>query len=381
MTQTTELIHEIDWDFADADTSEPIHSIHPYPARFIPQIPSKLIELFPPSQDEVVLDPFCGSGTTLVESARRGIDAWGVDVHPLACQLSRVKTTPVEGDLILSKAARVGEEAETLYREGELDVPNIPNLDHWFERPIQEAVAATVHSIEQVEEQECREALEVALSSILVRVSNQDSDTRYAAVDKDVSPADVFSGFQRASVTVAEAIDGVRSEAGTFGEVEALNEDLLELEPEAIDDEVGLVVTSPPYPNVYEYWLYHKYRMWWLDMDPIDVREKEIGARPKYFTSDPEDEEDFRAQMQSCFQFLRNVTSQEAKVCFLVGRSIIRGKKIDNVEILRRAAEPEGFRLSVKIERNIPSSSGSFNPAHGGDKKEHVVVFERTDQG
>ena len=44
-------------------------------------------------------------------------------------------------------------------------------------------------------------------------------------------------------------------------------------------------MTSPPYPNAYEYWLYHKYRMYWLGMDPIAVRQQEIGARPHYFRS------------------------------------------------------------------------------------------------
>ena len=50
------------------------------------------------------------------------------------------------------------------------------------------------------------------------------------------------------------------------------------MEPSDIPRRVGLVITSPPYPNAYEYWLYHKYRMYWLGLDPIAVKKQEIGA-------------------------------------------------------------------------------------------------------
>ena len=53
------------WDFSEARTNTGPHRIHPYPARFIPQIPGALIDLFHPGDGSPVLDPFCGSGTTL----------------------------------------------------------------------------------------------------------------------------------------------------------------------------------------------------------------------------------------------------------------------------------------------------------------------------
>ena len=58
------------------------------------------------------------------------------------------------------------------------------------------------------------------------------------------------------------------------------------------DEGFGRLVTSPPYPNAYEYWLYHKYRMYWLGFDPIPIRENEIGARPHYFKTNHQDETD-----------------------------------------------------------------------------------------
>src|SRR5580692_2610770 len=69
----------VSWDFTDAKTGDGPHSIHPYPAKFIPQIPRHLIELFHPGDSSAVFDPFCGSGTTLVEAMNAGLDAIGID--------------------------------------------------------------------------------------------------------------------------------------------------------------------------------------------------------------------------------------------------------------------------------------------------------------
>ena len=85
-------LEQLDWDFVDANTSYLTHSIHPYPAKFIPQIPDMLIQELS-SFAETVLDPFCGSGTTLVEARRLGRHAIGVDANPLACLISRAKAS------------------------------------------------------------------------------------------------------------------------------------------------------------------------------------------------------------------------------------------------------------------------------------------------
>jgi len=138
---------------------------------------------------------------------------------------------------------------------------------------------------------------------------------------------------------------------------------------------IGLVVTSPPYPNAYEYWLYHKYRMYWLDMDPIAVRDREIGARPHFFKKDPHTADNFREQMGVCFSLLNKVMRRGAYACFIVGRSIIHGEEIDNAEILLQASAPCGFRCEGNVGRRIPASRKSFNPSHGAISKERLVVL------
>jgi hypothetical protein len=75
------------------------HDFYRYPARFSPQFVRAAIKTFTQPSD-VVLDPFMGGGTTLVEARVMGRRAIGVDISQLATFIARVKTTPLfERDL------------------------------------------------------------------------------------------------------------------------------------------------------------------------------------------------------------------------------------------------------------------------------------------
>lgn len=366
----------VQWDFTDAKTKSGPHTIHPYPAKFIPQIPRNLIEIFHPADDSLVLDPFCGSGTTLVEAMSLGISAVGIDVHPLAVLISKVKTTPLPKD-ILPIAKEILQSAQERMATQRLVVPAIPRLDHWFQKDIQIALAALITEIEQFPDPAISNALKVAFSSIIVRVSNQESDTRYAAITKNVSPSAVWLLFEKAVMTIQTAL--YNQEQSLFPrttKADVINEDLMTIKHEKIGQRVGLVVTSPPYPNAYEYWLYHKYRMYWLGMNPLAVKEREIGARAHYFKKNHQTELDFEKQMGTCFRLLSQVMKPGAFACFVIGRSIIHGRHIDNELLLERAARPHGFQKASVVGRKIAAHRKSFNLSHANIKEEGILIFQ-----
>jgi methylase of polypeptide subunit release factors len=68
-----------------------VHGFHSYPARLHPETAARLIQAFSPPKGQV-LDPFCGSGTVLVEGRLAGRRVTGVDANPLAVELSWLKT-------------------------------------------------------------------------------------------------------------------------------------------------------------------------------------------------------------------------------------------------------------------------------------------------
>lgn len=363
-----------DWTFANRRTNIGLHSIHPYPAKFVPQIPRHLVEIFQPVVNGPVLDPFCGSGTTLVECQQQGVPSFGIDVNPLAALISKVKTHPPVQPITPVASQLVAEALTTT----DCTSPNIPRLAHWFCPDAAVALSKLTKGLAQIPESSARDALRIALSRIIVRVSRQESDTRYAAVDRVVSEPEVYRQF----VESARSTDKIfLEEHGNLFRLwapsEILEKDILTVKPSDLPYKFGLIITSPPYPNAYEYWLYHKYRMYWLGQDPIAVRRAEIGARPRYFGRNPESAEDFRRQMSLCFGLFREITLPEAVACVVVGRSIIRGETIDNAALLRSAASQHGFRAVASARRDIPSTRKSFNPAHGGINSETILVFEK----
>lgn len=371
MTDRLKSLFATDWDFPDSDKSESIHSIHPYPAKFIPEIPRALIDTLGVPKGSWVFDPFCGSGATLLEAQLAGIPSVGVDVHPIACLISKVKTRPLSNDF-LSVASRVALEARL--STAPVTVPSIPNLDHWFQAHVQEEVTKLLTRIEAVKTRNVRDALRVALSSILVRVSNQDSDTRYAAVDKMITREDVYSTFSTACERLWNAKTAHKPRCR---KARVLNQDILTVTPDDIEVPVGLVVTSPPYPNAYEYWLYHKYRMFWLGYDPLKVKAQEIGARAHYFKKNPPTVDDFKAQLAYLMILLKETMVKRGHVCIVIGRSKIHGQIIDNAGLVTEVALQYGFTSVASIPRRIATSRKSFNLSHAKIKTEHLLIFRK----
>lgn len=370
LSEVQARISSIDWSFADRQRAPAIEAIHPYPAKFIGDIPRALLWALPLPPKTLVFDPFAGSGTTLLEAQRRGLASVGVDLNPIACLIARVKTAKTP-DGLLEKAQRIGAAA----RKNQAPLRwNIPNIDHWFKSDVQDAVAALVQEINSVRKGLIHDALRLALSSILVRVSNQDSDTRYAAVEKGISKQDVFEQFESSIEKLNKALLARDWEQPPATVIEA---NTLLLSPGDLPGRVGLVITSPPYPNAYEYWLYHKYRMWWLGFDPLAVKEQEIGARAHFFKREHHTADNFWAQMRGTFKLIDRVLVKHGYACFVIGRSKIHGAIIDNADIIQAVAAERGFGVTSRFERVISASRKSFNLTHANIKTETVLVLQK----
>lgn len=360
----------IDWSFRDRERAPKIESIHPYPAKFIGEIPAAFLRSLPIPTGTAVLDPFCGSGTTLLESQRAGRPSVGIDLNPIACLISRVKTSPLAPGFadVVAQVCREAMETERI------SIPDIPNIDHWFKQDVQRAIAALATTLARPSYEPWRDALRLTLSSILVRVSNQDSDTRYAAVEKGVTSADVFSYFVAAGQKLCASL---QSRSWHLHEARVIESNVLQVTAEQIGVPVGLMVTSPPYPNAYEYWLYHKYRMWWLGFDPLAVKEQEIGARAHFFKKNHHTAEMFEQQMRGTLEMVGSVLVSGGYACVVVGRSKIHGRSIDNGTMIYELGQDLGFEPVTKLEREINPNRKSFNLSHANIKTEAVLVMKK----
>lgn len=362
--------------FSSLDTCEDkrssTHGIHPYPAKFIPHIPRALIDAYTDVGD-VVLDPMCGSGTTVVEATLAGRVGLGGDINPVSTLVSSAKTVHL-GPAHLVELSNLLDEVRDALSGPTIsrDVPEFHNRDHWFSDGASQGLAECVHLISSLSLEESRILARSALSAIIVSVSRQDSETRWARVDREVTRREVMERYaRRLSYSVERSQEYSRSASGeaVIWRGDARNLPLA-------DDSVDLIVTSPPYANSHDYYLYHKLRMFWLGFDVRSVQEAEFGSRNKH--SDKKLEIDhYLAAMAGVLSESHRVLRDGAHACIVVGDAVIRGEFFDMGDQLRSLADQAGLKVTDHFrfaqQRYTKTFTRGFGTSHL--KSTHVLVM------
>ena len=109
------------------------HRVHPYPAMLHPLLVDSLIERYGKSGD-VIFDPFCGSGVTLLQSGFHGHSSIGFDINPMALLIARAKTQSYKKELLIEEFEDL---KKTLSRQNaRSDIPQIKNRDYWYSKEV-----------------------------------------------------------------------------------------------------------------------------------------------------------------------------------------------------------------------------------------------------
>lgn len=373
-------LREIGFSFNSEKNATNIHSFHPYPAKFPPQLPRKILVNFS-RVGEKILDSFCGSGTTLVEAKLQNINSVGIDVNGLACLLSKVKTTPLSENQIeiIKSFLQDVSNAQLYWRFGnkeESDVPNIDGLEHWFQSNVAQELAWLRKKIWQVEDENSKNFLKVALSSIIVRVSNQESDTRFAAIEKSISDGFTFEVFLERADSFLRHIKDFSGKAKNEAKVEIYNtdsRDLSFLDAETFD----LIVTSPPYANTYDYYLYHKFRKRWLDLDVRFAQYNEIGSR-REFSSLKKKPDKWIEDLEKTLSEMSRVLKTGKHIFLVIGDSVINKELLKIDEVIADIAPKFSLNVIDVLSSDLAKHSKLFNPAFTQrGKKEHLIHLKK----
>ncbi len=115
------------------------HRIHPYPAMLHPLLVDFLVDKYAKKGD-VIFDPFCGSGVTLLQSKINGYESVGFDINPLALLIARAKTQTYQKRKLLKEFKDLKKSlcrnTSLLFDERQIDIPQIKNMDYWYSKEV-----------------------------------------------------------------------------------------------------------------------------------------------------------------------------------------------------------------------------------------------------
>jgi site-specific DNA-methyltransferase (cytosine-N4-specific) len=262
-----------------------VHGLHEYKGKFNPQVAKAILNIFDIHPGDRVLDPFCGSGTTLVECAHLGVAGYGTDLNPLAVYLANAKL------LALSLASAELQQQLSKLRKPSKRLPKIKRssdartdyLAAWFTSEMHDAIENLKHHIEAT----CGNAAPVFLaiaSNLLRDYSLQDPiDLRIRRRKSPLPSTPLFSAF----VSAAEAFIGRLSHAQDVippqaSKGTAIRHDIIS-SSKPFSFKFDAAITSPPYAMALPYIDTQRLSLVWLGLLPpsqiLKLESDLVGSR------------------------------------------------------------------------------------------------------
>jgi DNA methylase len=344
-------------ELPERERTKHVHRLHPYLGKFVPQLVEALLERYV-ARGGRVLDPFAGSGTTLVQSLESGYDAVGVDIAAFNVLLGTVKTREHELETLEADLREIGA------RLGSSSERPRGYVAEWF---APQAAAELLHFRSLIPEYGCGDILRV----VLARAARSARLTTHFDLDFPRTPQraeywchkhrrtcrPVASANKFLSRYLLDTLKRISAFAGVRDPRRAavvLHGDARELE---LGGPYDGVVTSPPYPGLIDYHEQHRYAYELLGLD--DRRERELGAAARGTSKCAVEE--YIVGIADVLARARAVLRRGAPVCI-----VVNDRRGLYPEILERA----GLRLDERLERHVNRRTGR----RAGEYFESILV-------
>jgi hypothetical protein len=245
---------------------ESIHRWYLLTAAYAPELVRRCLSQFDDDGEITkVLDPFCGTGTTVLESKKQGFDAVGVEFNPVYEEVATTKTTwELDAEKIRGLSNEIFERIENYESEWNgvkiddfenefgIKPPHIYNRDRWWHDYVLRDLLAARESVSDLDVgEEYRQFFRVSILSILIEVSNATyNHVSLSYMDEPPENVDALGVFETKINEMVDDLDDIHSIENP-GEVEIRRGDSTEIEEYVGENEIDTVITSPPYPNRY----------------------------------------------------------------------------------------------------------------------------------
>lgn len=364
----------------------PVHNWFKYKEAFSAELVKKLLQEFDVKENDRVLDPFSGSGTTLLVARKMGCSALGYDVNPVSVYIARTKNLKfVTSDLVSAERLLAEANYDSIAVEN-TDAPKLDIINKIFNKEQLSKVLKIRKYIDQIPESNAKEILRLAFISIIEPASNMKKDGNGIKYRKNYVPDDALKLFED---KVRQMIEDIR-EAGIID----IDKDCRVYEHSFIqgeeqEEKVKAIIFSPPYANCFDYCAVYKMELWvggfiadysdfkklrkqairsnvnssvsstveyeydlinWIaeKLENIKLWDNKIPKMLKgYF-------DDMSKAIRKCYLMLKN----GGKCAIVVANSCYKGFVVPTDLLLAECARAEGFRVDeIRVSRYLRTSS------------------------
>lgn len=421
------------WAFRRNATRNHAHGLTQYPAMMVPSMQAALLNTVAKIDGSLrsVFDPFCGSGTTLVESMRLGLNYTGRDINPLAVLFCRAKAGPLHGRKLANAAEVVLRWAAS--DRGRKIEADFPGIDKWFTRSAAIRLSRLRRAIRLESSKWCRVVFWSALAETVRLCSNSRTSTfklhirsREDLHTRGVDPVGTFScvlsrivsRLQEEATALREA--GHLSSNGWYrGRIQIELGDSAKQAQQTETVVHDLLITSPPYGDnktTVPYGQYSYLPLQWIDLHDIDNRahmgflsstheidSQSLGGSQKHALKDAEDlfppapslaktllrlatlppdragrVAAFWRDLDSCLDPILRALRPNAYMIWTVGNRKVGGETVPTDAILSELLQARGVHPVTTMSRQIPSKRmATKNNLVTTMRGESILVFRK----
>jgi len=396
------------------------HYLHSYPAKLLPHIAHFFLAASNVcNKDDIVLDPFGGTGTVVLEAALAGHNALYSDSNPLARLISGVKTSPLGKEELLQGYERI---LNRFKLSRARTPPDVVNINHWFEPKSIRDLCRLKASVEAEEKPNIKSFFLATFSAIVRKVSLADPRLSVPVKLKDYEGARA-----RRVVSVIEAFDDqFQSNLKRMSKLKDLNANIPAVKCCGIDarnlrwddgerlasESIGLIITSPPYAGAQKYIRASSLNLGWLGLISSNrlrsLEDMNIGRehlpKSKYSTSIPTGvpEADsalaeiflvnplrsaiaatYLIEMRQALTEAARVLSKGGRLVLVIGNNEVCGREFSSSDYLQYICEEIGLKVELKLIDAIKSRGlmTKRNRSASLITREWVLVFKKPCEG
>lgn len=402
------------WDFLGADTKEYTHSFHIYPAMMIPQVAREILNRYKNNDMKVLFDPYCGTGTSLVEGSLVGLKCIGTDLNPLARLISKSKVTKVNTKNIIKLLNKFEEKTKDIATK-DYKKPNINNIDFWFKENQIIELSFIKEFIDSIDDQDERDFFLVPFSETLREVSltrngefklyripkekieNWNPDTIKLFKEKVLRNINGYNEFEKENKLF-------NHEVYNFNSSEEIPNDLIQ------ENSVDIVITSPPYGDsgtTVAYGQFSTLSNEWLGVEDARKLDKKLmGGKATEIEKTGYDDLDsiiqqiaiekpkrakeiwsFYRDYKKSIENVSKIVRNNGVCAYVVGNRRVSDIELPTDEFTRYIFEKNGFKHIETIIRSIPnkrqpkktSPTNKIGKTVSTMTNEYIVIMKKED--